>query len=189
MKIKKEDYFAIALGIILIIIVFIIAAITSYFSKSNEPTEQTQSPTSAPTQMPRVNPENDPEQIGPHININAEDQMKLLDRVNNRKQLSNKDLLVKGKVLTLLPEGQKSGALYESKNIIIDYISSADLFQVEILTINIQQAKDEANVWFREQGFSQYAICEYPVMFYLNSDVSRQLRDLNIKFSPVGNSC
>lgn len=189
MKRKKEDYFVIALGVILVIIVFIIAIITSYFSRDTQPAEQTQEPSPIPTQPRRVAPGNDPEQIGPYINIDAEDQINLLDRVNNRKQLSEEDIAVKRRVLTLLPQGQRSGELYESKNIIIDYISTADLFQVEILTINIQQAKDEANVWFRDQGFSQYAICEHPVMFYLNSDISRQLRDLNIKFSPVGNSC
>jgi hypothetical protein len=113
----------------------------------------------------------------------------LLKKTINRKPLSPSDERAKAKILGLLPKGEKSGTLYSSPNVDIGYISSANDLSVEILTTDIDMAKKEAVDWFMIQGFSQKAICDYPVSFYLNLDVAESLRDKNIVFNPLADWC
>ncbi len=49
-------------------------------------------------------------------------QDRLLEKVQNRSPLSERDETAKAKTLDLLPKGEKSGTLYSSKRIIITYV-------------------------------------------------------------------
>jgi hypothetical protein len=113
----------------------------------------------------------------------------LLKKTINRKPLSPNDERAKAKILGLLPAGKKSGMLYSSPNVDIGYISSANDLSVEILTTDIDMAKKEAVNWFISQGFSQKAICDYPVSFYLNLDVAESLRGKEMVFDPLADGC
>ena len=117
-------------------------------------------------------------------------QDRLLEKVENRAPLSESDETAKAKTLSLLPKGEKSGTLYSTKTIIITYVSGkTDNFLVEILTEDIQGAKEEGVQWFRNRGFSQQFICDYPVEFYLNFDLKTQLRETETIFSPLPPKC
>lgn len=185
MRRKKEDYFVIALGVILVVIVSIIAVIANTNSRSpeREPTEITP-PVSISTA-----PTRDTTNTRPPLLYDEKADAKLLDLTKNRRPISNADALAKAKILTLLPQDKISGIIHETRNIRIDYTQSADIFQVEILTTDISAAKNEANVWFREQGLSQEAICILPISFYVSYEVANQIRDSNIVVSSLGNGC
>jgi hypothetical protein len=182
---KKEDYVVLGLGLTLLAVVFGI----SYFAfEASRPTET--EPVPAPTSIPApTQPKTFTDATNPLIEIDSAAQGRLLDKVNHRPSISNDDAFAKAKILAQLPAGRKSGILYETSNVRIDYVSSADLFQVEILTTDIPQAKAEADIWFRAQGASQQGICDYPVMFYLSWNIMNALRGSSVEFSPVGNGC
>lgn len=179
---KKEDYIPIVFGLILMGIVFLI----SYFALSqSRPEPQSIAPT------PTLIPTSTVSQSGtePQVRFDKEAQQRLLEKVNKRPPLSVADKAAKEKILSKLPAGKLSGILYETTNTNIEYVSSADLFMVEIKTIDVAQAKADANVWFRSQGISQKGICDLPVMFYLNAQVLENIHNINIQFSPVGTGC
>jgi hypothetical protein len=116
-------------------------------------------------------------------------QNRLLEKVQNRKPLSESDKTAKAKILQLLPKGSKSGILYTSPNFHIEYVSDPNVFQVEITKTDINLAKKEAEEWFRKHGFSQDAICNYPIEFYLNWEIKNALRNKSTIFSPLGLGC
>lgn len=179
---KKEDFIPLVFGLILMIIVVLIGLFAISASRP-EPANI------APSPIYKPEPNTSPTGPDPLVRFNKEAQQRLLEKVNKRPVLSNEDKVAKEKILAMLPAGSKSGVLYETTNTRVEYVGSADLFMVEIKTIDIALAKSEANVWFRSQGVSQNGICNYPVMFYLNAPALQNAQDLNIQFSPVGSGC
>ncbi|HVF69111.1 MAG TPA: hypothetical protein VNA13_00955 [Xanthomonadales bacterium] len=189
MKIKKEYLIA---GTFAVILTCIIAAIT-LFSLSQEkktgegstdltPIPQTTRPTgriSLPSET----------KTNPPIKYSVEKAERMLEKLKNNAPLSESDSLAKQKILTLLPAGQVSGAVYSSSTVIIYFTSAVDNFQGEILTVDVVQAKKDAVVWFRSQGLSQKAICDMPVVFHLGVVAARQLRNMNIQFNPLAEGC
>jgi hypothetical protein len=183
MRRRKEDYLLIGFAIVLITIVGIITLVA--LQQGNSPTQPQQiapSPAFSPTIAPTA-------QTNPPVSYDTQAQKKLLNNVLNRQQLITTDTTAKQQILTLLPQGQDSGTLYSSENVQIEYIHGPDLFQAEILTTNIVEAKTEATAWFRKQGMSQEGICKLPLMFYLNWNVANLLRDTHITFSPLPSNC
>jgi len=180
MKRKKVDYIVIIFAVILALIVFAIAFLAFSKGVSQQPTQQTITPTATPSPTASTRP---------LINYDENAQNKLLDKVTSRQPLSQDDQLAKEKILALLPKNQQSGFLYRSSNVNIEYVHGPDLFQVEILITDFQKAKEEANVWFRQQGLTQEGICNYPVQFYLSWDVMNKLNGGSMQFSPLPLSC
>jgi hypothetical protein len=60
---------------------------------------------------------------------------------------------------------------------------------VEINTADVGLAKTQVTTWFTANGFAAKAVCELPVVFYLNFDVSQQLQSEGRTFSPLGEGC
>src|SRR5262249_8061680 len=96
----------------------------------------------------------------PLVQFDENAQKTLVDRFTNRRPLSTDDQATKTKLLTLVPSDLQSERVYQGVDFAVDYVRSADLFQVEIQTINVDIAKDEANTWFLEHGMSQQGICD-----------------------------
>ncbi len=182
MQNKKDLSIVIIAGLILFLIIVAIALIAfSAVSPVPEPEKELASPTIVPTSADLKS--------NPPVIYDDKGQQELLERMENRQALSQSDEQAKIRILASLPQGATSGTLYRTNAINIDYLKAPNIFQVEILTINITQAKQEAVAWFVSQGFSQTAICNYPVQFYLNYAVAEQLRDKNITFSPLAPGC
>ncbi len=179
MKGRKQDILVIIFAATLLIIIILIAFFALTANLSQKPLVPT--PTPSPTPV-ALNGE-------PPVLYDKTAEDKLLDVIQKRPPLSSADSFAKANILSLLPAGKQSGILYETNIIRIDYTHSADIFQVEILTTDIQAAKNEANLWFRSHGVSQQGICIYPVSFYLNSDVAAMLRPTKIIFNPLANGC
>lgn len=184
MRRSKADYIEdliiiIAASVLLIII--IIVAILSF--RATAPVQNVPAPSVSPSIPPTVT-----DRVH-KINFDNDAEARLANRINNRPSLAPYDNSVKENMLTTILHGHNSGIVYQSPNVRVEYVESADIFMAEILTTDIQQAKDETNVWFRDQGFRQQAICDLPLMFYLNFDVLNKLSGKNYTFSPVPNSC
>lgn len=179
MKLKKEQYLIIILAVTLLAV----ASSMIFFILTATP-QQPPSATPAPT-IPTSFISN------PKLPVRYDKPTfdKLVDRVENKRQLAEEDIAAKNRILSILPDGKTSGVLYNSPEIIIDYTSGVDLFQVEILTTNIEGAKEMGAMWFIEQGVSQKGICDLPVDFYLNWEVANELRGRNITFSPLAEGC
>lgn len=176
-QIQVENYFVIIVASVLLIIIFIV----SFLAYQNSMPERViTTPTVTPVSITNAVPAvvNDPDA-----------QSRLIDRINNRKKLSDYEYAAKDRILALQPQDKPWAPIYESPNFRIEYNKSNDIFMVWIMTTDIAKAKDEANIWFRDHGFSQDAICNYPVQFNLYFDVLNKLQNKNTVFSPVGNNC
>ena len=127
MDIKNKKYIIIALSIPIIIV---IALVLLYFSGRNTPKQ-----TGGPIPTPGVEISEEPTHpFSPPI---PTEQAVLLKRFENRVPLSERDTKAVEKILSPIPSGEISGMLYESTSIRLDYVGSADVFQVEILTTEV----------------------------------------------------
>jgi len=178
-----ENYLIIILACALLIIVFLVSM---YLLKATSVKQQNKIIPKVITITPTIAVATNK---AARVIFDPDAQNRLLLKIETRKTLSQADYQAKAQILTQLPANQQWGQLYETPNISIEYIDSRDIFMVEIRTTAIENAKKEANVWFRVHGFSQDAICNYPVQFYLNSDIMNKLIDNDITFSPLGVGC
>jgi hypothetical protein len=171
--IKYKTYALLLGGIILLTIIVLI----------NNPRKQFRTGTQTPTSTAPANTAQSTR------SFNNDPQARLIERVTNREPLSPSDVAAKDYILSRLEAGKHSGQLYQSKSIIIEYVASANLFQVEILTEDINQAKTEAVTWFQDQGLSVEGICKHPISFYLNFDIKNQLGEAADGFNPLPPDC
>lgn len=166
--------------IILIIIVctiYLIFVLTNVFTKlSSRQKGVSNSPTLFPTPTPLV--------AQPEVNLSSPDN-KLIQAIENRQTLSATDSAAKTAIITAL--NNQPGSPAKTDDYRIDYLPAGDLFMVEILTTNYQQAKQDAINWFLTHGFTQDGICKLPVQFYLTRDVQNQLKLTN--FNPLPDGC
>lgn len=112
---------------------------------------------------------------------------RLLEIITSRPLLSDNDSSIRKDVLASL--GNKSGLLYESSLVRIEYIKTPDIFEGEILTINIESAKSQGVQWFLSKGMSKEGVCNLPLSFYLNYNVTQQLRGKNFEFNTLPEGC
>ncbi|MBI2011469.1 hypothetical protein HYS91_01740 [Candidatus Daviesbacteria bacterium] len=160
-------------------LVFII--ISSLFSKK----ELRTSP--LPSSVPSFSPAPSSEITQPPITYESPKTKKLLDRLENRQTLSSLDQAAKDSLLSSI--GNQSSILITTSTFKVEYVKAADEFMVEILTTDIDLAKEETVSWFKEQGFSDEGICQVPAVFYLNFEVSNKLRGSGYKFDPMAPGC
>ena len=197
MRRRQEDYIIIILALILVIIIFGIVYML-LFQPPQQPSKQNLViPTAYPTQEEAPSPtqEVSPDEAGsapPHEDIVTFDhqaEIKLLDRLKNRRALSETDSFAKATILTFLPSGESSGIVYQTSTILVEYIEPVDEFQVTIFTTNILQAKTEANLWFRIHGVSQQGICDLPLNFLPGAGLIDYLRETRTIFNSLPNEC
>ncbi len=136
-------------------------------------------PTSSPQIVDRLSNQ--------RVKYSASATKKMLDNLNNPKPLSVQDQSTRERLINSL--GNKSGVFVQNTLYHIEYVKAANQFMIEIKSTDIQVAKTEAVEWLIQQGFSQEGICNLPVVFYLNSQVSRQLSGQDIIFSPLAEGC
>jgi len=178
MRGHKQDYFVIIFAAILVVIVFSIV----YISLTTKPPAQTTN--NPPIQNPTIT---QPDNLPIQYDNAAEDR--LFQKINNRPTLTPADQQQKGDTLNTILHGFNSGVLYETDDVRVEYVQSADVFMAEIKTQNLIKAKVDANTWFLHQGFSQEGICNLPLMFYLDPQVSDELQGEDVIFSPLPPSC
>jgi hypothetical protein len=179
-KYRKQDILVFIFALILIIIIFSIVIITTASPQTQKNTVSVTSPTSTPSQS-EIQPT-------PQLLYDSSAGARLADKIINRQTLSTQDTSAKNTTITTILNGN-SGVVYENSDVKVEYVKSMDLFMAEILSPNISNSKTEVSNWFINQGFSQQSICNLPVMFYLDPNVSTQLQGEDIRFSPLANGC
>jgi hypothetical protein len=178
MKGHKQDYFVLLLAVILVIIVFAIVSLT--LTEKPASVENIARPTPIPTEIQSSS-------VPVIYDYSAQDR--LAKMITNRPQLSPDDSQKKTTILNNILHGFNSGVLYETANVRLEYVQSADILMAEIKTTSIVKAKAETNTWLLDQGFTQDGICKLPVMFYLDPEVRYGLQGKDVIFSPLPNNC
>lgn len=101
--------------------------------------------------------------------------------------LSSEKIALKQKIVA--PLGGSAGGIYETAGFRISYLPSPDIFQVEIKTAYISQAKEGTIEWFKKQGFTEADICALPVNFYLGGEAFEQYQGSGLVFNPLPDFC
>lgn len=109
------------------------------------------------------------------------------DILQKKGALSPEKIALKQKIIA--PLGGSAGGIYETTNFRISYLPSPDIFQGEIKTTYISQAKEEAIEWFKKQGFTEADICALPVNFYLGGEAFEQYQGSGLIFNPLPDFC
>lgn len=165
-------------GIVFFTFVFIAIIIFSFIISENNSRVPGTSP--SPTLIQPV--------TQPLIKYDLRAQNKLYENIQNTNNFSAADLKAKESIINNLLSGQ-TGTLYTSSNVSLSYIKSADIFQGEILTTNIDLAKQETVTWFTNHGVSKQGVCRLPLMFFLGQNASDQLQNTETIFSPLPLGC
>ncbi len=85
--------------------------------------------------------------------------------------------------------GNKSGELVQTDKFRLTYMQVFNMFEAEILTTDVAQAKKDVVTWLTKQGLSTQGLCHLPLTFFLNSDVKNQLQGQHVKFNPLPDGC
>lgn len=169
---RNRDYLFLLFSLILII-VFVILAITLTLGEIG---------TITPTQAPSTNTSS----TSPRIEYEKGSLGKSLVKLTTRIPLSTSDIAAKERLADIASANK--GLIYSTNNYSIEYIRAMDDIEVEILTVNIDQAKNEAIQYLNNQGLSDLGVCNLPVRFYLSYVITKELPDKTI-FNPLPPGC
>ncbi len=173
---KRQKIIILTVGII---ILFGTIGVITFLFLSNI-NNKTQSYLPTPTTKPAL-------RTVPLVIYNSSKSNELLKKLENRQALTQNDTSIRQKLIS--PLNGQSGDIQLTNDYDIQYLSSPDQFQVEILSTNISLAKQEAVNWFIAQGMSQDGICKLPLSFFMNHSVAQQLQGKNITFNPLPDNC
>lgn len=169
------------IAVLLIVILFFVFQFISS-PRNTQPVNNFSLPTPVPLGLKTI-----PSQSRPNLKYSRQKTDELLNKAKIRQALSPEGEVAKIKLISGL--GNTSGRVFVNENITIDYMSSPDLFQGEILSNNISGAKQEAVNFMLSTGFSPSDVCYLPLSFYLNSKISSELKKSNIIFNPLPEGC
>lgn len=97
------------------------------------------------------------------------------------------DIQIRESLINLV--GGNTGVLYQSPLVKISYVKTPNDFEGEILSSNIQTAKDEAVAWLKKQGLTEDGICKLPVFFYLSPTAREAAKNSGQAFNPLPEFC
>lgn len=122
----------------------------------------------------------------PYISYNETKRDQLINIMKARPKITDLDQSLRVSIISKL--GDKSGVITQTPDYIIKYVKAANIFQVQILTSNFLEAKQQATSWFEDQGFSKDGLCKLPIQFYLSAEVKDNLQDKidNFNYLPEG---
>ncbi len=170
------------ISIVLIVIQLISKAGQTMQQKIEIPQDRTLPTPRETPQFPTASPV-----TAPAVEFSKEGSDKLLEIVRTRPPLEAEDQTAKRELLISL--GNKSGVLSKAANYQLEYVKAADVFQVEILSEDINKAKVDALAWLKEKGLSSNGLCKLPVTFYLNYNIAQNLRGSGLVFNPIPEGC
>ncbi len=188
MRILKQNLLYFIIGAIL----FTITIVIVYLSLNQAPTTNTPSVVSPTPSNSDISPQASPspafEQEG-NVVYDIEASKKMWETFYKKPALSADDEAAKRNLLFSILRGIESGVVYESSNVRVEYIKTADIFQATILTANIDKAKEETEVFFLNNGLTTKALCDIPLMFGLDPFVEDLIQGSPIIFDPLPAGC
>ncbi len=171
----------ITIGLGILIFILIIVGVTFLESLKKPPSSITTFPT--PTSVVSQRRIQDP-----IVNYDKEASDRLLDIARTRPTpIDEQDKVIRSRLLASV--GNESGTIANTPSFRLEYVKAPNSFEVEIKTTEITNAKIAALEYLRLQGLSEDGICKLPLMFYLNFDVSKTLRNTTEPFSPLPDFC
>lgn len=173
---KRTTLFFIIAGVVVLFYIAIVVLFLSPFSP------QSTSPSPIPTITTNPSSTEDVRKITP-----TDTEQKLLQTIENRTELSEKDAIKRAALVAKL-QGD-SGVLVTTDSFVVSYLKTPDVFQVEILSTDVDAARLASLSWFLDQGLSQEAICTLPVAYFPSAPVLSSLKQQNKKFSVVAPGC
>ena len=177
-KNRPENIIIIVFAFILIGIVAMIILIVSTFTPEPQEGNAIQQPTIAAQSLKAL----------PPLIYDEHAEKRLAEKIKNPEPLSLPDTQAKNTMLASVLKNE-SGILFESPRVRLEYVKTANAFQAQILSTDILTAKAEAANWLKQQGLSDEALCQLPIMFYVDPFVVQQLNGNHIFFSPLLNGC
>ena len=182
MRIMRKIIFILSAGVV-VLVVIVLFFVFQFISlpKSAQPSNL-----AIPTPLPLNQQENVDGPV-PNVKYDKQKTNELINKSQTRRPLSPEGEKAKEGLISGL--GNTSGRIFANNNIRIDYVQSPDLFQAEILSNNVDSAKEDAVFFMLSQGFTNSDICNLPLSFYLSSKVSSELKDSNIVFNPLPDGC
>ncbi len=177
----KQKYIYLGLGVVILAIYGVILLVI-FFGKSNSGLLQT---STSPTPIPSPTPLG--AQTKPPLSYDQKSVDRLSQLLKERTAISPSGSAIRASLAQSL--GSKSGVLQKTSEYTLRYIQAADVFQAEITTINIAQAKLLATAYLKAKGLSQDGICHLPLVFYLSKKTAVALSGKALTFSPIPEGC
>lgn len=176
MNIKKEKLILIASAFITVI--FIGLLIYLIFFVSSEPTSN------------NLFSDEVSDEVTTSAQVNFDNQGfdKLYEIATSDSTLSIEEQAIKESLYQVGDE-YSSGTIYTSEKVDIGYISEPDIFQANIKTLNIAEAKTEAVNFFTSKGLTKASVCKLPLMFVLDFSLLEEFKKSGRKFSPLPPGC
>lgn len=175
----KTIVFAVTSFLFIVLILVVFLALTVFKNQDGFLQTSITQPTPFPTPITSF--------TTPAVRYNTEKTNQLVESAKNRQTLSQTGVVSKQALIDKL--GGISGEVHKSSNVRIDYIESADLFQAELISANINLAKQEAISWMLAQGFTQQDLCYLPFSFYLGILPRKSLETSGQSFNPLPDGC
>ncbi len=164
----------IALGIVIFIIILLFIT----FLESLKRTEPIASPIQpSPTRV----------QVDTSKTITKSSAKKALEIAREKPSLSQKDLLIRNSMISNITE--PVSVVYKTELVEIKYIKGPDDFEAKIVSINVNEAKNQTVQYFREKGLSDDGICKLPLVFYPSIELKTQLASEGKTFSLLPDFC
>ncbi len=161
------------------IITCIVIVVYMNLSKQDLPDDSPTQPTPVPTFQGKAIREN--------VSYNTEAKRKTIDVIQNRQELSEQGRSTRQSIIGRL--NNTSGIVHKTAKYRLEYIASPDVFMAEILTTDINQAKEEVQDYLNKEGINQNDICYLPLVFYLSAFTSQSVKDTNTEFNPMPLGC
>jgi hypothetical protein len=107
-----------------------------------------------------------------NINYDITTENQQFQRIlNGKKILIPRDLSARTAIINTVPtSGENEGIVFVGNNVNIQYDPVDDEFTAEILTIDFNAAKTEAENWLIQQGLSKLGICNLPLSYTLSPE-------------------
>jgi hypothetical protein len=119
----------------------------------------------------------------PAVTYDQVAEKRLVAMLQNHPSLSESDQVAK---VTL---SHIENPIHQTYQYTMKYDPQMEEVVVEILSSNVDAAKENAIMWLKSQGLSDQGICTLPVEFILNDKAAEFLRGKNMVISPLAPGC
>jgi hypothetical protein len=119
----------------------------------------------------------------PPVTYDQDAEKRLVAMLHNHPELSPSDQTAR---ITL---SHIENPIYQTPQYTMKYDNQMQEVIVEILTTDVNGAKDDAVKWLESKGLSAQGVCTLPVEFILNDKAAEYLRGKNIVISPLASGC
>jgi hypothetical protein len=163
---NKKNMLAVLTGSAFLCVLFSVVAIN--LNNTGQESRVVLPKINAPTAFPNTTQTTTYPQQGA-ISYSTENTKKLIDKINNPVPLRPQDQLAKQTILNQI--FNQSTIVIDDPLYRIEYIKSLDQFLIDIKTADTIKAKQQAKGWFLSHGFTDFGLCDMPVVFYVDPGI------------------